>query len=184
MATRLLSDKYGAELHGVLNCYDRVVITGNVHPLCYAKGMTKYLYMQHIRIFDFAKFVEPLRDAIRANAQAIAKEHGLEIEFVRKSLRKADRVRKLLETSGDQPGLVHIFSAMEQCTAYYPWHDKGTGKTFIKSHQGKRLHDYSSAPNTQRVLHHGFCQRKTAPTSISRTRARSAACSNGCGSKA
>jgi len=142
MATRLLSDKYGAELRGVLNCYDRVLITGNVHPLCYAKGMTKYLYTRHIRIFDFAKFVEPLRDAIRANAQAIAKEHGLEIEFARKSFRKADRVRKILERSGDQSGLVHIISAMEQCTVYYPWHDKGTGKTFIKSRRGKCLHYY------------------------------------------
>jgi hypothetical protein len=43
MATRLLSDKYSADLHGVLNCYDRIIIMGHVHPLCYPKGMTKYL---------------------------------------------------------------------------------------------------------------------------------------------
>jgi hypothetical protein len=142
MATRLLSDKYSADLHSVLNCYDRIIITGHVHPLCYPKGMTKYLYIHHIRIFDYTKLVEPLRDTIRANAQAIAKEHGLEIEFVRRSFRKEDRIREILETRGDQPGLVHIFSAMERCTAYYPWHDKGTGKTFIKSRQGKCLHYY------------------------------------------
>jgi hypothetical protein len=44
MATMLLSEKYSAELYGVLNCYDRIIITGNVHPFCYAKGMTGYLY--------------------------------------------------------------------------------------------------------------------------------------------
>jgi len=142
MATKLLSNKYSAELHGVLNCYDRVIITGHVHPLCYPKGMTKYLYTHHIRIFDYTKLVEPLRHALRANAQAIAREHGLEIEFVRKSFRKEARVREILETWGDRPGLVHIFSAMERCTAYHPWHDKGTGKTFIKSRQGKCLHYY------------------------------------------
>jgi len=144
MATKLLSHKYGAELHGVLNCYDRIIITGNVHPLCYAKGMTKYLYIHKIRIFDYKEFAQPLRNVIRANAEAIAEENGLEIEFIRKSksFRKEDRIRGILKTRGDHPGLVHIFSAMECCTAYYPWHDKQTHKTYVKSRQGKCLHYY------------------------------------------
>jgi hypothetical protein len=140
---KLLADKYSTELHGVLNCYDRIIITGNVHPLCYPKGMTKYLYMHQIRIFDYtSEFAEPLRNGLRANAEAIAKENGLEIEFIRTSFRKGDRVRRILATRGDHPGLVHIFSAMERCTAYYSWHDKKTGKTFVKSRPGKCLHYY------------------------------------------
>ena len=145
MATTLLSDKYNADLHGVLNCYDRIIITGNVHPLCYSKGMTKYLYVHKIRIFDYAtQFAEPLREAIRANAEAVAEENGVEIEFIRKSkaFRKEDRIREILEARGDHPGLAHVFSAMERCTAYYPWHDKETHKTFIKSRTGKCLHYY------------------------------------------
>jgi len=127
-----------------LNCYDRVIISGNVHPLCYAKGMTGYLYANNIRIFAFPEFAQGLRDDIRSNAEAIAKEHGLQIEFIRRgnSFRKEDRIREILESRGDHPGLVHIFSAMERCTAYYPWHDKQTHKTFVKSRQGKCLHYY------------------------------------------
>jgi len=144
MATKLLSEKYSADLHGVLNCYDRIIITGNVHPFCYAKGMTGYLYAHNIRIFDYPMFAKPLRDTIRANAEAVAKEHDLEIEFIRKSkqFRKQDRIRKILETRGDHPGLVHIFSAMETCTAYQPWHNKQTHKTYVKSRFGKCLHYY------------------------------------------
>ena len=144
MTTILLPEKYKTALHGVLNCYDRVIISGNVHPLCYAKGMTGYLYAHNIRVFDFPEFAQGLRDDIRRNAERIAKEHGLQIEFIRKgnSFRKEDRIREILETRGDHPGLVHIFSAMERCTAYYPWHDKQTHKTFIKSRQGKCLHYY------------------------------------------
>ena len=145
MTIRLLSEKYSADLYGVLDCYDRIIISGNVHPLCYTKGMTKYLYINNIRIFDYtAGFAEPLRGAIRANAETIAKENGLEIEFICKSgsFRKADLIREILETRGHHPGLVHIFSAMERCTAYYPWHDKRTHKTFVKSRQGKCLHYY------------------------------------------
>jgi hypothetical protein len=144
VVTKLLSEKYSAELYGVLNCYDRVIISGNLHPLCYDKGMTKYLYINNIRIFDYKEFAQRLRDVIRANAEAIAQENELEIEFIRKSksFRKEDRIRKILQARGDHPGLVHIFSAMEGCTAYYPWHNKRTHKTYVKSKQGKCLHYY------------------------------------------
>lgn len=144
MAAELLSEKYGADLYGVLNCYDRVIISGNLQPLCYAKGMTRFLYAHGIRIFDYKEFALPLRDAIRANAEAIAEENGLEIEFIRKGseFRKEDRIREILQTRGDHPGLVHIFSAMEHCTAYYPWHDKQTHKTYVKSRRGRCLHYY------------------------------------------
>ena len=144
MTIQLLTEKYDADLHGILHCYDRVIISGNLHPLCYAKGMTGYLYAHKIRIFDYSQFAQPLRDAIRANAQAIAEKNGLEIEFIRKSksFRKENHIRQILEIRGDHPGLVHIFSAMERCTAYYPWHNKKTGKTYVKNKQGKCLHYY------------------------------------------
>lgn len=144
MATTLITDKYQEELYGVLNCYDRVVISGHLQELCYAKGMTKYLYSQNIRIFDYTKFAEPLRDMIRAKAQTIATENGLEIEFIskHKSFRKEDRIKEIIEQRGNHPGLVHIFSAMEQCQAYRPWHNKESHKTYIKMSQGKCLHYY------------------------------------------
>ena len=145
MGTRLLTEKYEAEIHGTLHCYDRVVISGNLQPLCYAKGMTKYLYMQEIRIFDYTKqFAEPLRNLIRDNAQAVAQENGLEIEFItRKSdFRKEEQIKKIIAARGDHPGLVHIFSAMETCQAYRPWHNKETHKTYVKATQGKCLHYY------------------------------------------
>lgn len=144
MATTLLTEKYEDEIHGVLQCYDRVVITANLQSLCYAKGMTKYLYTQQIRIFDYTEFAEPLRNLIRENAETIAQENDIEIEFISKKddFRKEDRVKERIEQRGSQPGLVHIFSAMEQCQAYQPWHDKQTHKTYVKMTSGKCLHYY------------------------------------------
>ena len=106
--------------------------------------MTSYLYQHDIRIFDYPVFAKPLRDVIRANAEVVAAESGLEIEFVRKSksFRKEDRVQEILRTRGGLPGLVHIFSAMERCTAYRPWHNKETHKTYVRSTTGKCLHYY------------------------------------------
>ena len=143
MVTPLLSEKFHDQLDGVLHCYDRVILLGSLHPFCYAKGMTHYLYEHQIRIFDYAQFAEPLRDQICQQAEQLAQEHGLAIEFIRKkNFRKEDRIQALLKTRGTQPGLVHIFSALEACTTYKPWHDKQTHQTYLRTDSGKCLHYY------------------------------------------
>jgi hypothetical protein len=144
MPQALITDRYATEIQGVLHCYDRIVISGQLQPICYAKGMTKYLYMHGIRIFDYTEFAGPLRDEIRQNAEVLAKTNGIEIEFISKlkSFRKEERIQAIVQERGSHPGLVHIFSAMESCPAYQPWHDKGEGKTYVKMTQGKCLHYY------------------------------------------
>jgi len=47
-------------MHGVLNCFDRIVIVGNLQLISLAKDITKYLDNQQIRIFDFPDFALPL----------------------------------------------------------------------------------------------------------------------------
>lgn len=105
--------------------------------------MTTYLYQHNIKIFDYPRFAEPFKTLINENARQIAKDNDIEIEFVRKrNVRKEDLVKKRLKERGDHPGIVHILSAMEACPAYQPWHDKSSGKTFLKPAQGKCLHYY------------------------------------------
>jgi len=139
----LLSERHCNELDGVLSCYDRIVIIGSLYPFCYAQGMTHYLYQQEIRIFDYAKFAEPLRDCIRENAEALAEANGVKIEFIRKKdFRKENRIQQILKRRGDQSGLVHIFGCMESCSSYRPWHNKVTGKTYLKSDRSKCMTYY------------------------------------------
>lgn len=85
MATTALAERYAANLHGVLSCYDRIIITGTLPGACYAGGMTSFLYSRGIRIFDYARFAEPLRDRVRQRAQEIAQANGAAIEHVDKS---------------------------------------------------------------------------------------------------
>jgi len=139
----LLTDRYADKISGVLSCFDRVVIQGTLPKFCYAQGMGGFLSYNQIRIFDYPRFAEPLRDELRDNAERVANESGLEIEFIRKkNFRKEDRIRDILATKGNHPGLVHIFSAMEPCQTYKPWHDKQTHKTFLRAADGKCLHYY------------------------------------------
>lgn len=141
--TQSLTERYGDRLAGVLSCYDRIVITGTLPGVCYAGGMTSFLFARKIRIFDYARFAEPLRERIRTRAQEVCFEAGIEIEHINKPhIRKEDVVAKVLERRGDHPGLVHVISAMEACESYRPWHDKASGKTFLKPDSGKCLHYY------------------------------------------
>ncbi len=138
----LLTDRYAAQIAGVLSCYDRIVITGTLTNVCFPEGMETFLRMHGQRLFDYPKFAEPLREAIRHNAEEIARENGLEIEFIRSvgAFRKEERIQGILAQRGTQPGLVHIFSAMEPCPAFTPWHDKASGKTTLRYKDGKCLH--------------------------------------------
>jgi hypothetical protein len=138
-----LTDRCGDRIAGVLSCYDRVVITGTVPVICYAEGMTRFLYAKGIRIFDYPQFAQTLRDRVRDRAAALASDAGLTIEHIAKShIRKEEVVARVLEQRGDHPGLVHIISAMEACDSYRPWHDKTNGKTFVRPDSGKCLHYY------------------------------------------
>src|SRR5207244_2063839 len=49
----------------------------------WCSGMTEYFYKHQIRIFDYPKWAEPLRDALRTNMERIAAENGTLIEFGR-----------------------------------------------------------------------------------------------------
>jgi len=143
MTTALVTDRYHDRLHGVLNCYDRIIITGTLPGACYAQGMTAFLNVQQIRIFDYARFAEPLRERIRARAQELAAQRGAKIEHINKAhVCKEEVVAKILIQRGDHPGLIHVISAMEACPFYEPWHDKQTDRTFLRPTTGKCLHYY------------------------------------------
>jgi len=141
--TGSLTERYDDRIAGVLSCYDRVVVTGTLPTVCYAAGMTKFLYAIGVRIFDYPQFASTLRDRVRERAASLAAEAGITIEHIAKShIRKEAVVAEVLKRRGEHPGLVHVISAMEACGAYQPWHDKQTHKTFVLPDSGKCLRYY------------------------------------------
>jgi len=141
MAAVALTERHATNLPGVLPCFDRINITGKLPDACHPGGMTSSLYQHGIRIFDYAQFADPLRDRIRQRAQEVCAAAGIEIEHVNKNhIRKEELVARVLRARGDAPGLVHVVSAMEGCPSYKPWHDKASGKTFLRPELGKSPH--------------------------------------------
>lgn len=135
-------ERHAAKIRGTLSCFDRVVITGTLPDICHPAAMARHLTIQGMRLFDYPRWAEPFREELRAHAERLACEHGLEIEFIRRNnFRKEERIKAIIAQRGDHPGLVHIFSAMEPCPSFRPWHDKRSGKTFLKATEAKCLHD-------------------------------------------
>jgi hypothetical protein len=136
-------NRHSDKIKGIFSCIDRLVIQGTVPEICYPGAITNYFFMHGIRIFDFKKWAAPMRDEINENAKQIAQKNSIDIEFIRKkNFRKEKRVKEIISERGDHPGIVHIFSAMESCTAFKPWHDKKSHKTFFKYDSGRCLHYY------------------------------------------
>ncbi|GAG17524.1 unnamed protein product, partial [marine sediment metagenome] len=125
------------------SCLDRVIIQGTLPDICHPGAITGFFNRHGIRIFDFKPWAAPMRDEINENIKAIAAENGIEIEFVRRSKdSKEERIQEVIAQRGEHPGIVHILSAMESCTAFKPWHDKQTHETFFKYDSGRCLHYY------------------------------------------
>jgi hypothetical protein len=110
----LITERCADKIAGTLSCYDRMIVQGTLPIFCYAEGMTKYLHARGIRIFDFKHFAKPLTDAIKANAETLAADAGLSIDYIRKkNFRKEDKIKSVLAQRGEHPGLVWVFSALE-----------------------------------------------------------------------
>jgi len=135
--------RYTKQIVGVLSCLDRVVITGTLPDICHARAMEGYLRSRNRRLFDYPRWAERFKELIRKNAEQVAKKNGLEIEHIRHSeFDKEKRVEAVLAKRGDHPGMVHIFSVMESCPSYQPWHDKQTHETHLRGKEAKCLHYY------------------------------------------
>src|SRR5258707_4904767 len=106
--TGSLTERYDDRIAGVLSCYDRVVVTGTLPTVCYAAGMTKFLYAIGVRIFDYPQFASTLRDRVRERAASLAAQAGVTVEHIAKShIRKEAVVAEGPELRSQDTSLVH-----------------------------------------------------------------------------
>ena len=99
-------ERHAAKITGRLGCFDRIVLMGTFPDICHAGALTSYFYYHKQRIFDLANWAKPIAEQIRARAEALAAEHGLAIDYIRKrDFRKEDRIAGILKTRGMAPGV-------------------------------------------------------------------------------
>ncbi len=67
-----LEARCNERIAGVMNCYDRVVITGTLPTVCCADGTTRFLHASGIQIVEYPAFASELRDQVRAAASRVS----------------------------------------------------------------------------------------------------------------
>ncbi len=134
-----LLGRYDKEIAGVLGCFDRLVVTGTLMDIAHPDAMDARLFREGFRVVDIGKYAEPLRQRLRDNAVELAREAGVEIEYLPRTrgIRKEDLVAKVLARRGTHPGLVHIISVVESCATFKPWHNPKTNQPGLKMQTGK-----------------------------------------------
>ena len=140
----LLTESYTAQISGVISSYDRINIKCTIESFGYAEGMRSFFYEQKLRYFDYPNIFKPVTAEIIANAEKIARENGMEIEYVREArkFRKEAKIDAIIEERGNHEGLVKIYSQLETFEGYRAWYDKATQKTSFKSDTIKCLTYY------------------------------------------
>ncbi len=136
-------DRSATDIAGTLGCYARLIVTGRLVEVGPPDALPAQRRSRNRRCFAWGGFAEPLRDQGRAHALRLARAAGLASQpLERQGLRQATRGAALFDKRGRQPGLVLLFSALESCKCFKPWHAKKRGRTGRKLTGGRCRHCY------------------------------------------
>ena len=113
-------ERHQDQVSGVLSCFDRVVITGTLPDIAHPKAMTGLLGYLGIRVFDYARWAEPLRDDLRENAERLA---GPSVDTSRHRLRDGRQRLRAHQRSGqgaaDRNGPRFLDSRISEILAWF-----------------------------------------------------------------
>jgi len=138
-----IEERYAAELVGKVACFDRIVIFGTWQGLRYEGAVSNELARRQLGAFELKRFAQPLSDAVRARAAALAQEHGVLIQYLpnwrtdKEEIAQAECAKR-----GRQPGLVCILSVLESCQTFAPRQGRVGRPAWIKMVPGRCLHYY------------------------------------------
>jgi len=96
--------RHAAHILGRLVCFDRLLIFGTMQVLHNPHALYGMLQDAGWGAFDLKLFCQPLTEALRAHAEALAKRHGLPIQFIADS---KQRKEDLLRGEGHIAGWTH-----------------------------------------------------------------------------
>lgn len=138
-----LVSRYADQLVGSLRCFDRVILHGTLVDVAHPGALLVSMRAAGFRPRDLARFGQPITSPVREHIIGVAREHGVEIEVVRrKNFRQEDRVAAILKRRGTHPGLVHVFAVKEGATVFDTRCARADGYAQVITRWGACLHYY------------------------------------------
>jgi len=136
-------DRHSDRIIGVLSGFDRILFRGTLRSLSYVQGLDKFLGSQGVLYKDFGAFAERLSDQVKAQAEAVAREHRRPLRYLESAQEsKEDIARGIMEKDGLREGLVCVLTCVEPCHSYFLRKDHERKLLQLVSGQRKCLHIY------------------------------------------
>jgi len=143
MTTQTLVERYGKEIKGVLECFDRVVLFGTYKAIGWPGAMDQYLHGRGKTLVEFNKtYATELRLEVSNHIRALAAEEGLAIREVEAGERKEAIVEEILTRRGRRVGVVCVLGAMERCRCYCVTKNHQKGRLELRWRVSKCHHFY------------------------------------------
>ena len=143
MKTPTLLEMHAREISGMLECFDRVLLTGTYRAIGWPQAMTGYLSARGILLRDFASgTANTWRKEVGTHIRTLARAEGVEVRQVQPSERKEEVVAQILARRGRRPGVVCVLGAMERCRCFMLGHGAATGQAHLVWSPGKCQHFY------------------------------------------
>ena len=120
-------DKHADNIHGVLNCFDRIIFKG-YSPFSWAKNMEEHMTYNGMLIKDFKKYATGLSEEVRKHGLETAQAHGRPYFRPEGKYDKEERARKIAMRDRITEGLVCVMSAMESSPTFKMVPGKGRPK--------------------------------------------------------
>lgn len=112
--------RHAERITGVLSGFDRVLFRGTLRSLSYLEGMDKFLGSQGVLYKEFGAFAERLSGQVKAQAEAIAQQHGRPLRYLESAQESKEAIaRAIMEKDGIREGLVCVLTCVEPCRSFF-----------------------------------------------------------------
>jgi hypothetical protein len=116
--------KHQDKIHGVLSCFDRVIIRGHL-PLSYAGGLEGFLYQQGVLLKNFRSYAPQVAERIKEHVKRTVGTAGAPYRHLPRKEAMEEQARRLAREKNIREGIVCGFSQLETCSTFRCEHRAG-----------------------------------------------------------
>jgi len=111
--------KYSADVTGVLNGFDRLVLRGTLRKIVYPDGMKGYLHAQGVLLKEFGKHVQRVSTELKEASTGVASENSRQVIYLESSRTSKEAVaREAARKDGVDWGLICVIACVEPCYTF------------------------------------------------------------------
>jgi len=142
-ASSLFESKFAGQFSAILHGFDRLRLRGTLRQLYCPRVMAAYLNSQRVLLKEFNELAERTTGALKAAAEAFAREWKRPVEYLNSSQRSKEEIaREIATRDGVREGLIVVLKAVEPCRSYTVMGRRETRQLELRLGTRKCLHYY------------------------------------------